>query len=87
MAMFRTPCSLFTSATLPSSTFSPRAIMHTESQMRSALSITCVLKITVLPRCLRSITVSLSALRVDRIQPAEGLVQNHQIRISAAAPQ
>ena len=70
-----------TSATVPSSTFSPRAMMHTESHIFSALSMTCVLKMTVLPRALELEHRVLQRLRVDRIESAERLVENHEIGI------
>jgi hypothetical protein len=59
----------------PSSTFSPRATMHTASHRRSALSIMCVLKITVCPRAQLDDGV-LERLRVDRIEAAERLVED-----------
>ena len=80
-ATLRAPCASFTAATGPSSTFSPRAMMHTESHIRSALSIRCVLKMTVLPRALELDDGVLQRLRVDRIEPAERLVEDDELGI------
>ncbi len=71
-AMYWPPCSAFTAAMLPSSTFSPCAMMHTASQMRSAFSIRCVLKITVRPSRRRSTIVSLSACAFIGSRPLNG---------------
>ena len=79
--MFRRPAADFTPATVPSSTFSPRAMMHTESHIFSALSMTCVLNTTVLPRSPQVEHRVLERLRVDRIEPAERLVEDHELRV------
>ena len=47
-------------------------MMHTESHIFSALSMTCVLKITVLPRRLSSTTASLSACALIGSRPLNG---------------
>jgi len=56
-------------------------MMHTESHIRSAFSMTCVLKMTVLPRALSSTTGVLERLGIDRVETAERLVENDQLRI------
>ena len=47
-------------------------MMHTASHIRSALSIRCVLKITVFPRARSSTTVSLSACALIGSRPENG---------------
>src|SRR5262249_9968352 len=66
------PDAAFTPVTLPSSTFSPRAMMHTESHIFSALSMMCVLNTTVLPRRFSSRMASFSACALIGSRPLNG---------------
>ena len=56
-------------------------MMHTESHSRSALSMRCVLKITVLPRALSSTMVSFSACALIGIEAGERLVEDDEVGI------
>ena len=55
--------------------------MKMKSHIVSAVAMSCVEKMTVVPARLRSSTASRKHLGVDRIESAERLVENHQRRL------